>query len=196
MAWHAVPRWAKAARLARDGRVKIAHRGGQNHQPSKEDIARRFCDAFDEPSRKNETCDPCSWWLAFLRSAAAPTPPRQPELSRVRVLGEQSVRFGVVEGCARCGSIAPTGVGAAGGATLGAIAGSTVGGGAGYRGRHRRCHSRRHHRPNIEHSANEPSASSSPCCSTPAIKLRSCRRPVNHSAGDRVRILSGHQTRE
>ena len=42
-------RWAKAARLASVmGAIKIAHRGGQNHQPSKEDIARRFRDAFGE----------------------------------------------------------------------------------------------------------------------------------------------------
>jgi adenosine kinase len=42
-------RWAKAARLASVmGAIKIAHRGGQNHQPSREDIARRFRDAFGE----------------------------------------------------------------------------------------------------------------------------------------------------
>jgi len=49
-----------------------------------------------------------------------------------QVMGEQSVRFGVVESV-RDVSIAPgnTGVGAASGAALGGIAGSTVGGGSG-----------------------------------------------------------------
>ena len=28
------------------GAIKIAHRGGQNHAPSREEIARRFNDAF------------------------------------------------------------------------------------------------------------------------------------------------------
>ncbi len=42
-------RWAKAARLASVmGAIKIGHRGGQNHHPAKDDIARRFRDAFGE----------------------------------------------------------------------------------------------------------------------------------------------------
>jgi adenosine kinase len=41
--------WEKSARLASlMGSVKIAHRGGQNHRPSREDIGRRFRDAFAE----------------------------------------------------------------------------------------------------------------------------------------------------
>jgi adenosine kinase len=41
--------WEKAARLASlMGSMKIAHRGGQNHRPSREEIARRFHDAFAE----------------------------------------------------------------------------------------------------------------------------------------------------
>ena len=41
--------WEKSARLASVmGAIKIAHRGGQNHAPSKSDIAQRFRDAFGE----------------------------------------------------------------------------------------------------------------------------------------------------
>jgi adenosine kinase len=41
--------WQKAARLASVmGSIKIAHRGGQNHRPTREEIARRFSDAFAE----------------------------------------------------------------------------------------------------------------------------------------------------
>jgi adenosine kinase len=41
--------WEKSARLAAlMGSIKIAHRGGQNHRPAREDIARRFRDAFGE----------------------------------------------------------------------------------------------------------------------------------------------------
>jgi adenosine kinase len=41
--------WVMAARLASVmGSIKIACRGGQNHNPSKEDIAKRFRDAFGE----------------------------------------------------------------------------------------------------------------------------------------------------
>ncbi len=41
--------WEKSARLASVmGSIKIAFRGGQNHHPSKADIAQRFGDAFDE----------------------------------------------------------------------------------------------------------------------------------------------------
>jgi len=41
--------WEKCARLAAVmGSVKIAHRGGQNHRPARDDIARRFRDAFGE----------------------------------------------------------------------------------------------------------------------------------------------------
>ena len=41
--------WVKAARLASVmGAIKIAHRGGQNHRSSTQDIARRFRDAFGE----------------------------------------------------------------------------------------------------------------------------------------------------
>src|SRR5471030_487419 len=41
--------WEKGARLAAlMGSIKIAHRGGQNHRPSREDIGRRFHDAFAE----------------------------------------------------------------------------------------------------------------------------------------------------
>ena len=41
--------WEKSARLAAlMGSIKIAHRGGQNHRPSRDEIARRFRDAFGE----------------------------------------------------------------------------------------------------------------------------------------------------
>jgi len=41
--------WEKSARLASVmGAIKIAHRGGQNHAPSKSEIAQRFGDAFGE----------------------------------------------------------------------------------------------------------------------------------------------------
>ncbi len=41
--------WEKAARLASlMGSLKIAHRGGQNHRPSREVIARRFRETFAE----------------------------------------------------------------------------------------------------------------------------------------------------
>jgi adenosine kinase len=41
--------WVKAARLASVmGSIKIAHRGGQNHRPTREAIARKFSDAFGE----------------------------------------------------------------------------------------------------------------------------------------------------
>jgi len=41
--------WEKSARLASVmGAIKIAHRGGQNHAPSKSEIAKRFGDAFGE----------------------------------------------------------------------------------------------------------------------------------------------------
>ena len=41
--------WAKSARLASVmGSIKIAHRGGQNHRPSRGDIAGRFREAFGE----------------------------------------------------------------------------------------------------------------------------------------------------
>jgi len=39
--------WVDTGRLAAVmGAIKIAHRGGQNHAPSREEIARRFADAF------------------------------------------------------------------------------------------------------------------------------------------------------
>jgi adenosine kinase len=39
--------WSDTGRLAAVmGAIKIAHRGGQNHTPSREEIARRFADAF------------------------------------------------------------------------------------------------------------------------------------------------------
>ena len=41
--------WEKSARLASVmGSIKIAHRGGQNHKPAREVIARRFREAFAE----------------------------------------------------------------------------------------------------------------------------------------------------
>ena len=41
--------WEKSAKLASVmGSIKIAHRGGQNHTPSRADIAQRFRDAFGE----------------------------------------------------------------------------------------------------------------------------------------------------
>jgi adenosine kinase len=41
--------WVKAARLASVmGAIKIAHRGGQNHSPTREAIARKFSEAFGE----------------------------------------------------------------------------------------------------------------------------------------------------
>ena len=41
--------WEKSARLASVmGSIKIAHRGGQNHRPTREVIARRFREAFAE----------------------------------------------------------------------------------------------------------------------------------------------------
>ncbi len=42
--------WARCARLASlMGSIKIAHRGGQNHQPSRTEIAQRYATAFGEP---------------------------------------------------------------------------------------------------------------------------------------------------
>jgi adenosine kinase len=39
--------WIDTGRLAAVmGAIKIAHRGGQNHVPSREEIARRFSEAF------------------------------------------------------------------------------------------------------------------------------------------------------
>jgi adenosine kinase len=41
--------WEKAARLASVmGSIKIARRGGQNHSPTREEIARSFSNAFGE----------------------------------------------------------------------------------------------------------------------------------------------------
>jgi adenosine kinase len=41
--------WEKSARLASlMGSIKIAHRGGQNHRPTREAIATRFREAFGE----------------------------------------------------------------------------------------------------------------------------------------------------
>ena len=41
--------WRRSARLASlMGSIKIAHRGGQNHRPSREEVAKRFREAFDE----------------------------------------------------------------------------------------------------------------------------------------------------
>jgi adenosine kinase len=41
--------WLKSGRLASlMGSIKIAHRGGQNHRPAREEIGRRFADAFGE----------------------------------------------------------------------------------------------------------------------------------------------------
>jgi adenosine kinase len=41
--------WRKCGRLASlMGSIKIAHRGGQNHQPGREEIGKRFHDAFGE----------------------------------------------------------------------------------------------------------------------------------------------------
>jgi adenosine kinase len=42
--------WAKAGRLASlMGSIKIAHRGGQNHKPAREQIAERYASAFGQP---------------------------------------------------------------------------------------------------------------------------------------------------
>jgi adenosine kinase len=41
--------WEKSARLASVmGAIKIAHRGGQNHRPSRTEIATRLREAFAE----------------------------------------------------------------------------------------------------------------------------------------------------
>jgi adenosine kinase len=41
--------WRKASRLASlMGSIKIAHRGGQNHRPAREEIGRRFSESFGE----------------------------------------------------------------------------------------------------------------------------------------------------
>jgi len=41
--------WRKSGRLASlMGSIKIAHRGGQNHRPAREEIAKRFAQSFDE----------------------------------------------------------------------------------------------------------------------------------------------------
>ena len=41
--------WRKSSRLASlMGSIKIAHRGGQNHKPAREEIGRRFAEAFGE----------------------------------------------------------------------------------------------------------------------------------------------------
>lgn len=42
--------WEKAGRLASlMGSIKIAHRGGQNHKPAREQIAERYASAFGQP---------------------------------------------------------------------------------------------------------------------------------------------------
>ncbi|HYC35787.1 MAG TPA: carbohydrate kinase family protein [Usitatibacter sp.] len=48
--------WEKSARLASVmGSIKIAHRGGQNHRPSRDEIAKRYLAAFGEaPWKENE----------------------------------------------------------------------------------------------------------------------------------------------
>ncbi|WIM04868.1 MAG: carbohydrate kinase family protein [Candidatus Nitricoxidivorans perseverans] len=46
--------WEKTGRLASlMGSIKIAHRGGQNHKPSREEIAERYRLAFGEPLQGN-----------------------------------------------------------------------------------------------------------------------------------------------
>src|SRR4030088_1926931 len=41
--------WERSARLASlMGSIKIAHRGGQNHRPTRDAIAKRFREAFGE----------------------------------------------------------------------------------------------------------------------------------------------------
>jgi adenosine kinase len=41
--------WVKAVRLGSlMGSIKIAHRGGQNHKPSRGEIERRYLEAFGE----------------------------------------------------------------------------------------------------------------------------------------------------
>jgi adenosine kinase len=41
--------WRRSGRLASlMGSIKIAHRGGQNHRPARDDIERRFSTAFGE----------------------------------------------------------------------------------------------------------------------------------------------------
>lgn len=47
--------WERCARLASVmGSIKIAHRGGQNHRPSRDEIAARHREAFGEPLWKEE----------------------------------------------------------------------------------------------------------------------------------------------
>lgn len=43
MDWLQPDAWPLASVM---GSIKIAHKGGQNHQPSREEIARRFAEAF------------------------------------------------------------------------------------------------------------------------------------------------------
>ena len=47
--------WERSARLASVmGSIKIAHRGGQNHRPERDEIAARYREAFGEPLWKEE----------------------------------------------------------------------------------------------------------------------------------------------
>ena len=47
--------WKRSARLASVmGSIKIAHRGGQNHRPSRQEIAGLYREAFGEPLWKEE----------------------------------------------------------------------------------------------------------------------------------------------
>jgi outer membrane lipoprotein SlyB len=70
--------------------------------------------------------------LAALLAGACAYPATSRDYQGYQVMGEQSVRFGVIQSV-RAVRLHPgdTGVGAVGGAALGGIAGSTVGGGAG-----------------------------------------------------------------
>ena len=48
--------WERSARLASVlGSIKIASRGGQNHRPSRAEIATRYREAFGETLWKEET---------------------------------------------------------------------------------------------------------------------------------------------
>jgi outer membrane lipoprotein SlyB len=112
-----------------------------------------------------------------------------------QVMGEQDVRFGVVESVRDVKiNPGPTGVGTAGGAALGGIAGSTVGGGSGQvAGAIGGAILGGILGSNIEKSANERPGIEITVLLDSGKYLAIVQEPDEmFRAGDRVRVLSGH----
>jgi outer membrane lipoprotein SlyB len=114
-----------------------------------------------------------------------------------QVMGEQSVRFGVVESV-RDVRINPgqTGVGTVGGAALGGIAGSTVGGGSGQAaGAIAGAILGGILGSNVEHSANDRPGLEVTVLLDSGKYVAVVQEPdETFRSGDRVRVVSGHGT--